>query len=48
MADTASCRNSECPENGVAKDTSMIPPDYLPLICGTCGQECERDDTPPG
>ena len=42
MGETAACVNESCPEFGIAKDTSTVPPAFRPLLCGACGQECER------
>lgn len=47
MATTAQCENTECPEYGVPKDMSLIPPGYSPVFCGACGDEITAGDSPP-
>jgi hypothetical protein len=46
MPATAACVNTECPEHGVPKDMSMMPPGFTPVLCGACGQVIPVDDDP--
>lgn len=42
----ASCINHDCPEYGIDKDMSTVPPDWNePIWCGGCGSEITYEDT---
>jgi len=42
---TVTCRNNECPEQGIAKDATGLEDEAAAgeIVCGQCGQPCAPD-----